>query len=103
MFEAGQSRTKMLFQTHQRIGSDQSIIPLSRFDAFKDVVFALAKLGFILAYFFVCDRTNFFMKENKAFTMLNFLLPFIYIFILGCFFTESSQKVRRCSFDSRLW
>ncbi len=27
--------------------------------------FSFAKLGLILAYFYVCDRTNYFMKENK--------------------------------------
>ncbi len=27
--------------------------------------FSFAKLGVILAYFYVCDRTNYFMKENK--------------------------------------
>ena len=26
---------------------------------------AFSRLGIILAYFYVCDRTNFFMKENK--------------------------------------
>jgi hypothetical protein len=29
------------------------------------LIVALVKMGFILAYFYVCDRTNFFMKENK--------------------------------------
>jgi len=29
------------------------------------LVAALVKMGFILGYFYVCDRTNFFMKENK--------------------------------------
>ena len=28
--------------------------------------FSFAKLGLILAYFYVCDRTNYFMKENKS-------------------------------------
>ena len=28
-------------------------------------IFCLAKLGLIVSYFYICDRTNFFMKENK--------------------------------------
>ena len=27
--------------------------------------FSFTKLGLILTYFYVCDRTNYFMKENK--------------------------------------
>ena len=38
-------------------------------------------------------RTNFFMKENKYFTRINFFLPFAYVMILGLFFTESTSKV----------
>ena len=30
-----------------------------------DFLWVFTKLGFILAYFYVCDRTNFLMKENK--------------------------------------
>ena len=42
-------------------------------------------------YFFLCDRTNFFMKENKYFTQPNFFLPIAYVFALGLFFTEESS------------
>lgn len=52
---------------------------------------ALGRLGIIMGYFFLCDRTNFFMKENKYYTHLNFFLPFAYVFALGLFFTEESQ------------
>ncbi|KFM77878.1 CAS1 domain-containing protein 1, partial [Stegodyphus mimosarum] len=44
-----------------------------------------------MAYFFLCDRTNFFMKENKYFTYTTFFLPLGYLFALGLFFTEESQ------------
>ncbi|KAK7501363.1 hypothetical protein BaRGS_00007488, partial [Batillaria attramentaria] len=36
--------------------------------------------------------TNFFMKENKYFTTVNFFLPFAYVMILGFFFTETTEK-----------
>ena len=42
-------------------------------------IFCLAKLGIIVTYFYICDRTNFFMKENKYFTPINFWLPVLYI------------------------
>ena len=38
-------------------------------------------------------RTNFFMKENKYYTHVNFFLPFSYLMILGFFFTEKSDQV----------
>lgn len=38
-------------------------------------------------------RTNFFMKENKYYTHLNFFLPVAYVFALGLFFTEESKFV----------
>ena len=28
-------------------------------------LWSMTKLGVIIAYFYICDRTNFFMKENK--------------------------------------
>ncbi|XP_067685782.1 N-acetylneuraminate 9-O-acetyltransferase-like isoform X1 [Haliotis asinina] len=57
-----------------------------------DVMVSLAKLGVIMAYFYLCDRTNFFMKENKYYTHVNFFLPFAYVMILGFFFTEKTDK-----------
>jgi len=54
-------------------------------------VFPLAKLAVIMAYFYICDRTNFFMKENKYFTPVNFWLPVLYLTILGLFFNEESS------------
>ena len=46
---------------------------------FTNFIFCLAKLGIIVSYFYICDRTNFFMKENKYFTPINFWLPVLYI------------------------
>lgn len=55
---------------------------------------AMAKLAIILTYFYVCDRTNFFMKENKYFTPLSFWLPVLYVVVLGLFFNEESKGTR---------
>ncbi|KAF4524562.1 hypothetical protein B566_EDAN017447 [Ephemera danica] len=52
---------------------------------------AIARLLVIMAYFYLCDRTNFFMKENKYFSQVGFWLPVGYVFALGLFFTEDSR------------
>ena len=54
-------------------------------------LFSLGKLALIVSYFYVCDRTNFFMKENKYFTPINFWLPVLYMTVLGIFFNEESS------------
>ena len=56
-----------------------------------DFLWVVTKLGIILAYFYICDRTNFFMKENKYFTHLNFWVPVFYVAILGLFFHEETE------------
>ncbi|XP_045612302.2 N-acetylneuraminate (7)9-O-acetyltransferase [Procambarus clarkii] len=60
----------------------------------QDFLMALGKLGLIMGYFFLCDRTSLFMKENKYFSQLNFLLPLGYVFALGLFFTEDTSQTR---------
>ncbi|XP_030380898.1 N-acetylneuraminate 9-O-acetyltransferase [Scaptodrosophila lebanonensis] len=52
---------------------------------------ALSLLGLIMAYFYLCDRTNFFMKENKYYSEFSFWIPVGYVFALGLFFTEDSR------------
>ena len=69
-------------------------------------LFSLAKLAVVISYFYICDRyslyilfviivlitrTNFFMKENKYFTPINFWLPVLYMTVLGIFFNEESS------------
>ncbi|GAB0100574.1 CAS1 domain-containing protein 1 [Sergentomyia squamirostris] len=54
-------------------------------------IHALATLAFIMAYFYLCDRTNFFMKENKYYSEFSFWIPVGYVFALGLFFTEDSR------------
>nr|XP_018910627.1 PREDICTED: CAS1 domain-containing protein 1 [Bemisia tabaci] len=55
---------------------------------------SLAKLGLIMAYFYLCDRTNFFMKENKYYSPVSFWLPIAYVLALGLFFTEDSRYTK---------
>ncbi|XP_071552262.1 N-acetylneuraminate (7)9-O-acetyltransferase [Panulirus ornatus] len=62
--------------------------------SFQDFLMALGKLGLIMGYFFLCDRTSLFMKENKYFSQLNFWLPLGYVFALGLFFTEDTSQTR---------
>ncbi|KPM02345.1 CAS1 domain-containing protein [Sarcoptes scabiei] len=56
-----------------------------------ELIFLFGKLGAIMIYCFLCDRTNFFMKENKYYSRPNFLLPILYVFALGIFFTDESS------------
>ncbi|KAL1129008.1 hypothetical protein AAG570_013540 [Ranatra chinensis] len=58
------------------------------------LVVSVAKMGLIMAYFYLCDRTNFFMKENKYFSSVSFWLPLGYVFALGLFFTEDSRYTK---------
>lgn len=54
-------------------------------------IFAVSTLALIMAYFYLCDRTNFFMKENKYYSEFSFWIPLGYVFVLGLFFTEDSK------------
>lgn len=50
---------------------------------------ACSKLFLIIVYFYLCDRANYFMKENQHFTLLTFLIPLIYVSVVGVFFNEN--------------
>lgn len=54
-------------------------------DTIVEITIALAKYSLIMFYFFVCDRTNIFMKANKHFTNARFFLPLLYVMSLGLF------------------
>lgn len=54
-------------------------------------ILSLATLGCIMAYFYLCDRTNFFMKENKYYSEFSFWIPVCWLFAVGLFFTEDSK------------
>uniref|UniRef100_A0A8D0H9S2 N-acetylneuraminate (7)9-O-acetyltransferase n=1 Tax=Sphenodon punctatus TaxID=8508 RepID=A0A8D0H9S2_SPHPU len=55
---------------------------------------SFSKLGLIMAYFYLCDRANLFMKENKFYTHSSFFIPIIYILVLGVFYTENTKEVK---------
>lgn len=55
---------------------------------------ALSTMAIIMAYFIICDRTNFFMKENKYYSEFSFWIPIGYVFTLGFFFTENSKYTK---------
>ncbi|XP_063235873.1 N-acetylneuraminate 9-O-acetyltransferase isoform X2 [Bacillus rossius redtenbacheri] len=60
----------------------------------RTLLACLARMAVIMAYFYLCDRTNFFMKQNKYYTPVSFWLPFAYIFALGLFFTDDSRSTK---------
>ena len=60
----------------------------------RALVQALCRMGVIMAYFYLCDRADVFMKEQKFYTHSTFFIPLIYIFVLGLFYSESSKEVR---------
>ncbi|OWK06615.1 hypothetical protein Celaphus_00011873, partial [Cervus elaphus hippelaphus] len=53
---------------------------------------SFCKLGLIMAYFYMCDRANLFMKENKFYTHSTFFIPIIYILVLGVFYNENTKE-----------
>lgn len=55
---------------------------------------ALCRMGIIMGYFYLCDRADVFMKEQKFYTHSTFFIPLIYIFVLGVFYSENSKEVR---------
>uniref|UniRef100_A0A4W5LLF0 CAS1 domain containing 1 n=1 Tax=Hucho hucho TaxID=62062 RepID=A0A4W5LLF0_9TELE len=55
---------------------------------------ALCKMGFIMVYFYLCDRANVFMKEQKFYTHSTFFIPLIYMFVLGIFYSENSKETK---------
>jgi len=65
----------------------------------QSLISSFGKLGLIMAYFYLCDRTNFFMKENKYYSHLNFWLPIGYVFALGLFFNEESHSSKLLNRD----
>ncbi|XP_054847950.1 N-acetylneuraminate 9-O-acetyltransferase [Eublepharis macularius] len=60
----------------------------------ETLLLCLCKLGLIMAYFYLCDRANLFMKENKFYTHSSFFIPIIYILVLGVFYTENTKETK---------
>ncbi|XP_041665220.1 N-acetylneuraminate 9-O-acetyltransferase [Cheilinus undulatus] len=65
-------------------------VPLGPKAPFK----ALCRMGIIMAYFYLCDRADVFMKEQKFYTHSTFFIPLIYIFVLGIFYNENSKETK---------
>ncbi|XP_027892415.1 N-acetylneuraminate (7)9-O-acetyltransferase [Xiphophorus couchianus] len=55
---------------------------------------ALCRMGVIMLYFYLCDRADVFMKEQKFYTHSAFFIPLIYIFVLGVFYSENTKEAK---------
>lgn len=79
-----------------QISQDEEILqpqtPIQPPQNFYTLITSVAIFSSILAYFYLCDRTNFFMKENKYYSEFSFWLPLGYILALGLFFTEDCER-----------
>lgn len=60
----------------------------------KNVLQSICKMGLIMLYFYLCDRADIFMKEQKFYTHSTFFVPLIYIFMLGCFYNENTKEAK---------
>ncbi|KAF7995354.1 hypothetical protein HCN44_006461 [Aphidius gifuensis] len=67
-------------------------LPIQSSQNFNTLITSIAIFSAILSYFYLCDRTNFFMKENKYYSEFSFWLPLGYILALGLFFTEDCER-----------
>ncbi|KAJ8273333.1 hypothetical protein GJAV_G00100420 [Gymnothorax javanicus] len=54
----------------------------------------MCRMGLIMAYFYLCDRADVFMKERKFYTHSTFFIPLIYIFVLGIFYSENCKEAK---------
>lgn len=52
------------------------------------VLTSFSRLFLLLLYFYASDRADYFMKENQHYTLLTFLIPLIYVTVLGLFFHD---------------
>lgn len=55
---------------------------------------ALCRMGLIMVYFYLCDRADVFMKEQKHYSHSVFFIPLIMVFVLGLFCCESTKESR---------
>lgn len=55
---------------------------------------SVCKLGLIMTYFYLCDRADLFMKENKFYTHSSFFIPIIYLLVLGVFYIENTKETK---------
>ncbi|KAF3833751.1 hypothetical protein F7725_024954 [Dissostichus mawsoni] len=60
----------------------------------KELFKALGRMGIIMGYFYLCDRADVFMKEQKFYTHSTFFIPLVYIIVLGVFYYENSKETK---------
>lgn len=60
----------------------------------KGPFLAIIKMGLIMLYFYLCDRADIFMKEQKFYTHSTFFIPLIYICVLGIFYNENTKETK---------
>lgn len=60
----------------------------------KAPIQAICRMGVIMGYFYLCDRADVFMKEQKFYSHSTFFIPLIYIFVLGVFYNETSKETK---------
>ncbi|GCB63273.1 N-acetylneuraminate (7)9-O-acetyltransferase [Scyliorhinus torazame] len=58
----------------------------------EKLLLSLSKLGLIMGYFYLCDRADLFMKEQKYYTHSTFFIPLVYIIVLGVFYNENTKE-----------
>lgn len=68
--------------------------PVSANNRLQDLIVTQGILGIIMVYFYLCDRTNFFMKENKYYSEFSFWIPVCWMSAVGLFFTDDSKFTR---------
>lgn len=73
---------------------DSNPSPISTANRVQDLIITQGILGIIMVYFYLCDRTNFFMKENKYYSEFSFWIPVCWMSAVGLFFTDDSKFTR---------
>lgn len=68
--------------------------PKSSTNRVQNLIITTGILGIIMVYFYLCDRTNFFMKENKYYSEFSFWIPVCWMSSVGLFFTDDSKFTR---------
>ncbi|XP_048410768.1 N-acetylneuraminate 9-O-acetyltransferase isoform X1 [Stegostoma tigrinum] len=58
----------------------------------EKLLLSLSKLGLIMGYFYLCDRADLFMKEQKYYTHSTFFIPLVYIIVLGVFYYDNTKE-----------
>lgn len=87
--------TKFRGQTlYMPLQQDINQPPIGSSHRVQNLIIALGILGIIMVYFYLCDRTNFFMKENKYYSEFSFWIPTLWMSSVGLFFTDDSKFTR---------